>query len=119
MCSSDLPYIVPGVANNWIEIDIDDATIGSGGFLVATYNVLPGGPYVSVDDSYYDGSLFFGNVASGWTEMGTLGYQYVGSHEALIASAGRTMTMAGDIANSAKSILRSEQPSDVRSEDVV
>ena len=74
------PYIVPGVANNWIEIDIDDATIGSGGFLVATYNVLPGGPYVSVDDSYYDGSLFFCNVASCWTAMGTWGYQYVGSH---------------------------------------
>ncbi len=104
------PYNLPGVSNDWIEIDIDDATIESGGFLVATYNVLAGGPYVSVDDSYYDGTLFFGNAADGWDELGTFGYFYVGSHEALIASAGaRSITETGDVANSAKTILRNEQ----------
>ena len=104
------PYVLPGVSNDWIEIDIDDATIESGGFLVATYNILAGGPYISVDDSYYDGSLFFGNAADGWDELGSLGYFYVGSHEALIAAAGgRSVTTAGDVANSAKTILRNEQ----------
>ncbi|MDP7653553.1 MAG: hypothetical protein QF757_02570, partial [Candidatus Marinimicrobia bacterium] len=61
------PYIVSGISNDWIEIDIDDATIESGGFLVATYNVLSGGPYISVDDSFYNGTLYFGNSTDGWT----------------------------------------------------
>lgn len=90
------PIVLPGVSNDWIEIDIDDATIDAGGFLLATYNVLPDGPYVSVDDSFYDGSLFFGNATDGWDELGSLGYEYVGSHEALISAAGRSMVMSGN-----------------------
>ncbi len=87
------PYIIPGVYNDWIEIDIDDATIDEGAFLVATYNVLAGGPYVSIDQDNYSASLFFGNTVDGWTEMGDYGYFAEGSHEALIAAAGRSVTV--------------------------
>ena len=87
------PYILPGVSDDWIEIDIDDATIDDGAFLVATYNVLAGGPYVSIDEDSYSASLFFGNEVDGWTEMGDYGFFAEGSHEALIAAAGRSVTV--------------------------
>ena len=87
------PYIVPGVSDDWIEIDIDDATINDGAFLVATYNILAGGPYISIDQDTYSTSLFFGNAVDGWTEMGDYGYFAEGSHEALIAAAGRSVTV--------------------------
>ncbi|MBC8403112.1 MAG: hypothetical protein H8E14_16620, partial [Candidatus Marinimicrobia bacterium] len=87
------PYIVPGVSNDWIEIDIDDATIEAGAFLVATYNVLPGGPYISIDEDTYSASLFFGNAIDGWTELGDFGFFAEGSHEALIADGGRTVAV--------------------------
>ena len=82
------PYVVPGVEGDWIEIEIDPVEITSGGFLVATYNVLPGGPYIGVDDSNYNGSLFFGNATGGWTELGEWEYYFVGSHEAFVLTSG-------------------------------
>jgi len=86
------PYIVSGVSNDWIEIDIDDATITSGGFLVATYNVNAGGPYISVDEDNYNGSLYFGNE-EGWTELGYFNFFNVGSHEAFM-SGGQTRALS-------------------------
>ncbi len=90
------PYTVPGVADDWIEIDIEDAIINDGGFLVATYNVAPGGPYIGVDNSSYNADLYFGNI-DGWTELGEFGYQYVGSHEALIYASGRSIVYNNSI----------------------
>ena len=73
-----------GPAGDWVEIDIDDITITSGNFMVATINVAADGPFVGVDDSYYNGTLFFGTMGD-WTELGELGpYYYVGSHEAYV-----------------------------------
>ena len=37
------PYTVGG-DSGWVEVDIDDVVIESGGFLVGTYNVSTGGP---------------------------------------------------------------------------
>ena len=84
------PYTVGG-DSGWVEVDIDDAVIESGGFLVGTYNVLTGGPYISVDTDNSSASLFFGDATSGWNEMGSsYGIFAEGSHEALIsAPAGR------------------------------
>jgi len=84
------PYTVGG-DSGWVEVDIDDAVIESGGFLVGTYNVLTGGPYISVDTDNSSASLFFGNATTGWNEMGSsYGIFAEGSHEALIsAPAGR------------------------------
>mgnify|MGYP001232991240 FL=1 len=81
------PYAVSAVADGWIEIDIDDASINSGGFLVATYNTSANGPYFSVDINNYNGSLYFGN-AEGFVEMGGYGIYNVGSHEAFISESG-------------------------------
>ena len=87
------PYIVPGVSNDWIEIDIDDATIEVGTFLVATYNILAGGPYISIDQDTYSASLFFGNAVDGWTELSDFDFFAEGSHEALIADGGRSVAV--------------------------
>ena len=51
--------------------------------MVYTENVLPNGPYIGVDDSFYNGTLYFGSVGE-FTELGTYGYYYVGSHEASV-----------------------------------
>jgi len=51
--------------------------------MVYTENVLPNGPYIGVDDSFYNGILYFGSVGE-FTELGTYGYYYVGSHEASV-----------------------------------
>ncbi|MBH09362.1 MAG: hypothetical protein CMG74_03230 [Candidatus Marinimicrobia bacterium] len=91
------PFTISGVSNDWIEVDIDDATITSGGFLVATYNVNPGGPYISVDEDNYNGSLYFGNTTDGWQELGYFGYFNVGSHEAFMTGSGALqVTMRND-----------------------
>ncbi len=87
------PYFVNGVSNDWIEIDIDDATIDAGAFLVATYNTLPGGPYISIDEDNDSHSLFFGSAVDGWTDMADYGYFAEGSHEALIAASGRSFVI--------------------------
>ena len=81
------PYAISAVSDGWIEFDIDDATINSGGFLVATYNASANGPYFSVDINNYNGSLYFGN-AEGFVEMGGYGIFNVGSHEAFISESG-------------------------------
>ena len=88
------PYTVNGVYNDWISWDVSDFQISSQTFMVATYNPDPGGPYVGVDDSQYLSNLYFGNHTSGFTEMGTGEYYYVGSHEVLvsISKKGKTFT---------------------------
>ena len=77
------PYVVPGVEDDWVTVDVDDVTITEGTFMVATFNVLPDGPFIGVDDSYYDASLYFGSIGS-FTELGEWGYFYIGSHEAYV-----------------------------------
>ena len=78
------PYSVTGEpGDTWVTIDVDDITLESGTFMVYTANVLPNGPYVGVDDSFYDGTLYFGSPGD-FTELGTWGYYYVGSHEAFV-----------------------------------
>ncbi|MDZ7740423.1 MAG: T9SS type A sorting domain-containing protein [Bacteroidota bacterium] len=52
--------------------------------MIATFNAGAGGPYIGMDDSYYDGSLYFGTIGD-FTELGEYGYYYVGSHEAYIS----------------------------------
>ncbi|MDZ7743018.1 MAG: carboxypeptidase regulatory-like domain-containing protein [Bacteroidota bacterium] len=76
-------YVDEGPADDWVTIDIDDVTLNSGYFMVATLNVDAGGPYIGVDNSYYDGSLYFGTIGD-FTEMGEFGYFYAGSHEAYV-----------------------------------
>jgi hypothetical protein len=77
------PYVIPGVENDWVTVDIDDVTITEGTFMVATFNVLPNGPYIGMDDSYYDATLYFGSIGD-FTELGELGYFYIGCHEAYV-----------------------------------
>lgn len=56
--------------------------------MVATINSTADGPFIGVDDSHYNGTLFFGTIGD-WTELGELGaYYFVGSHEAFIAMEG-------------------------------
>jgi hypothetical protein len=78
------PYTANAVLD-WNTVDIDDIVITSGGFLIATYNVLASGPYVGCDDSLYDGTLYFGSHTGGFTELGVYGYYYVGSHGAYVS----------------------------------
>ena len=73
------PYTTSAVLD-WNTIDIDDIVIASGGFMVATYNVLPSGPYIGCDDSTYNGTLYFGSHTGGFTELGVYGYYLMGSH---------------------------------------
>jgi hypothetical protein len=77
------PYVVPGVEDDWITIDVDPVTITEGTFMVATFNVLPDGPFIGIDDSYYDATLYFGSIGA-FTELGEYGYFYIGSHEAYV-----------------------------------
>jgi len=78
------PYSVIGEpGNTWVTVDVDDITLDSGTFMVYTANVFPDGPFIGVDDSFYNGSLYFGTPGE-FTELGTYGYYYVGSHEALV-----------------------------------
>ena len=77
-------YVNDGPAADWVEIDVDPVTITEGSFMVATINTNAGGPFVGVDDSFYNGTLYFGAIGD-WTELSELGqYFYVGSHEALV-----------------------------------
>ena len=86
------PYIVGG-DSGWVEVDVDDAVIEAGGFLVSTYNVETGGPYISVDSDNSSSSLFFGSATDGWNEMGSsYGIFAEGSHEAFISAPGARAT---------------------------
>ena len=77
-------YVNDGPPADWVEIDVDPVTITEGTFMVATLNTDPGGPFVGVDDSFYNGTLYFGTIGD-WIELSELGqYFYVGSHEALV-----------------------------------
>ena len=79
------PYSVSGEpGDTWVTVNVEDVTIASGTFMVYTENVAPDGPFVGVDDSFYDGSLFFGSPGA-FTELGVYGYFYVGSHEANVS----------------------------------
>ena len=77
------PYVVPGVEADWVTVDVDPVTITEGTFMVATFNVIPDGPFIGMDDSYYDATLYFGSVGA-FTELGEYGYFCVGSHEAYV-----------------------------------
>jgi hypothetical protein len=93
------PYIVGG-DSGWVEVDVDDAVIESGGFIVSTYNVSTGGPYISVDSDNSSSSLFFGSATDGWNEMGSsYGIFAEGSHEAFISAPGARATWVNNISN--------------------
>jgi len=78
------PYGTNGVQNGWVSITAS-VHISQSQFIIATYNDNADGPYVGVDDSFYNGSLYFGNHTSGFTELSEFGeYEFVGSHEAKI-----------------------------------
>jgi flagellar hook capping protein FlgD/MAM domain-containing protein meprin/A5/mu len=83
------PYISDGILD-WVTIDIDDIEITSGGFMVATYNVLGSGPYIGRDTDNYNATLYFGNHIDGFTELGLYGAQYesMGSHGAYVVYGG-------------------------------
>ncbi|MDG2266719.1 MAG: hypothetical protein P8L91_07020, partial [Candidatus Marinimicrobia bacterium] len=82
------PYIIGG-DSGWVEVDVDDAVIEAGGFIVSTYNVSTGGPYISVDSDNSSSSLFFGSATDGWNEMGSSYDIFAeGSHEAFISAPG-------------------------------
>ena len=89
----DGPYAVNGVDNDWVVIDNVDFTLESGGFLVATYNVGPGGPYVSVDQDHYPGNVYFGSHTGGFSELGGLGFFAAASHEAYVNYDGNTVML--------------------------
>ncbi len=78
------PTTVAGLANDWVSISIPDLLINQSTFMVATYNVNAGGPFVGVDEDNYNGGLYFGSQSAGFTEMSEYDYYYVGSHEAYI-----------------------------------
>ncbi len=78
------PYLVSNAGpDEWVEVVVDDVNVAEGGFMVATFNSLADGPFVGIDDSFYDGTLYFGSVGD-FTELSVYGYFYVGSHEALV-----------------------------------
>ena len=79
------PYVITDATpNDWVEIDIDPVVISSGNIMLATINVLPDGPFVGVDDSDFNETLYFGTIGD-WTELSQFGsYYYVGSHEAYV-----------------------------------
>jgi hypothetical protein len=93
------PYIVGG-DSGWVEVDVDDAVIEAGGFIVSTYNVSTGGPYISIDSDNSSSSLFFGNATDGWNEMGSsYGIFAEGSHEAFISAPGARATWVNNTYN--------------------
>ncbi len=94
------PYTVNGVLDDWITVDNDDVTIESGGFMVATYNTLAGGPYVDVDEDTYMGNLYFGSHTGGFTEMSAYSIYAVGSHEAYVNYDGEPLLVSADLDNS-------------------
>jgi hypothetical protein len=79
------PYVITNAnPNEWVEIEIDPVVISTGNFMMATINVLPDGPFVGVDDSEFNETLYFGTIGD-WTELSQFGsYYYVGSHEAYV-----------------------------------
>ncbi|MDZ7741002.1 MAG: S8 family serine peptidase [Bacteroidota bacterium] len=78
------PVTIAGAENDWVSLAIPDLVINQSTFMIATYNVNANGPYIGVDESNYNGSLYFGAHNAGFTEMSEYDYYYVGSHEAYI-----------------------------------
>jgi len=90
------PYIVNGLENAWITIETSIA-INESHFMIATYNDEQFGPYVAVDDSYFDHSLFYGNHIAGFTDLSSLGdFEYVGSHEARVEYAKKSSRVVSE-----------------------
>ncbi len=73
-----------GPQDDWVTIYTAPININEESFMIATFNAGPGGPYIGVDDSYYNGSLYFGSIGE-FVELGEYGYSYVGSHEAYVS----------------------------------
>ena len=80
------PYYHSGAEpDSWVEIETDSLEVNEDGFMIATFNTAAGGPYIGVDDSYYDASLYFGSIGS-MIELSELGpCCYVGSHMAMVS----------------------------------
>ncbi|MBC8193406.1 MAG: choice-of-anchor J domain-containing protein, partial [FCB group bacterium] len=93
----DGPYNMNGVEDDWITIDNVDITLESGGFMLATYNVGAGGPYVSVDMDHYMGNVYFGHHSSGFSELGSLGFEAVASHEAYVNYDGNAALLSASV----------------------
>lgn len=97
------PYAVSdGGPDEFVTVDIDDIVISSGTFMVFTANAAPDGPFVGVDDSFYDGSLYFGAIGD-FTELGQYGYFYVGSHEAYVGYESDGGTVVNSVLTAPKS----------------
>ena len=78
------PYYTNGVQDGWVSIPCT-VSLNQSNFMIATYNDLAGGPYVGVDESLFDGTLFFGSHTSGFQDLSQAGGgEGVGSHEAKI-----------------------------------
>jgi len=78
------PFTITNAApNSWVTVDVGEATINEGNFMVATLNTFGGGPAVGVDNSNYNGTLYYGSVGN-FTELGNFNFYYVGSHEAFV-----------------------------------
>ncbi len=74
-------------SSTWNHIYIDPVTITSGDFMIVTINTMPGSPKIGIDNSTYNGSLFYGKPGY-WRPILSLGNYYcVGSHEAFIKTA--------------------------------
>jgi type IX secretion system substrate protein/carboxypeptidase family protein len=83
------PFIIEnGPSDDWIQVNFSPVFMETNKFMIATFNTLPGGPSVGIDDSWYDGSLYFGSIGD-FTELGEFWYYYVGSHEVYIQSSGK------------------------------
>jgi len=93
----DGPYTVNGVEDGWITIDNVDFTLTSGGFMLATYNVAAGGPYVSVDMDHYLGNVYFGHHTTGFSELGSLGFEAVAFHEAYVNYDGTAALLSASV----------------------
>lgn len=79
------PFNTYGQEDQWIYCDMEDVAVNEQEFLIATINTDANGPYVGVDDSDWNQTLYFGNPSDGFTELSQFGdYFYIGSHEALV-----------------------------------
>ena len=78
------PYTVhASEPDSWVVVDVDNITIEEGNFIVATFNSSAEGPFIGVDDSKFDSTLYFGSIGN-FTQLGEFGYRFVGSHEVYV-----------------------------------
>jgi Secretion system C-terminal sorting domain/Carboxypeptidase regulatory-like domain len=84
------PYLVEnGPSDDWVQIEIDPVYMVEPKFMIATFTVSPDGPYVGIDGSHHNETLFFGGVNS-MVKLENYGYYYVGSHEAFVFPGGKS-----------------------------